>query len=134
MPAKKLSISFASLAFDLEQADGSVLHAVLLELSGSDRNRYMEFVDKNVQRNAEGEAVGMKSWKQSQTFLLSLCLHRAELDETGRPVEINDSYKAGDLIKNEELASWPDHPLQLLSQSAISLSRLHETKDEAGND
>lgn len=129
----KISIGFNSLKFDLDN-DGDITYAVMLELSGADRNRYMEFVDKNVQRDAEGKAIGMKSWKRSQTFLLSLCLHHAKLDETGRPVVNGDSYEAGDLITEQVLASWPDHPLQLLSQSAVSLSKLAETRKDAGND
>ena len=129
----KISIGFNSLKFDLDN-NGEITYAVMLELSGADRNRYMEFVDKNVQRNADGKATGMKSWKRSQTFLLSLCLHHAKLDETGRPVVSGDSYEAGDLITEQTLASWPDHPLQILSQSAVALSKLAETREDAGNE
>ena len=133
MSAAKISLAFNTLPFELEKADGTTLFAVMTELSGQRRNEYMDFVDSKVKRDESGGPIGMKSWKGSQTKILSLCLHYAEMDEDGRPVEQGSSFKPLGLIKETELTTWPDAALQLLSKSAVQLSRLNETPEEAGN-
>lgn len=133
MSAAKISLAFNTLPFELELADGSTLYAVMTEMSGKSRNEYMDFVDSKVKRDDDGQPVGMKSWKGSQTKILSLCLHRAELEKDGLPVEQGSSFKPGDLIKEAELTTWPDAALQLLSKAAVQLSRLNESPEEAGN-
>lgn len=134
MSATKLTIGFASLPFELEDESGNTIYAVMRELSGDKRNEYMDFVQGKVKRDDKGEAVGMTSWKGSQTKLLSLCLYYAELTEAGRPVEAGSCWAIDKLIPEKTLKEWPDQALQFLSNSAMKLSKLNETVKEAGND
>lgn len=133
MTAAKISLAFNTLPFEFELPNGDTMYAVMTELSGSARNEYMDFVDQKVKRNDEGTPVAMKSWKGSQTKILSLCLHYAKLGDDGRPEEQGSSFVPGDLIKEAELKTWPDAALQLLSKSAAQLSRLNESPEEVGN-
>lgn len=134
MSATKLSLGFQSLSFELEDENGETIYAVMRELSGDKRNEYMDFVQGKVKRDADGEAVGMTSWKGSQTKLLSLCLFYAEVNEAGRPVEAGDCWAVNKLITEKTLKDWPDQALQFLSNQAMLLSKIGETVKQAGND
>lgn len=133
MTATKLTIGFASLPFELEDENGDTIYAVMRELSGDKRNEYMDFVQGKIKRDSNGEAVGMTSWKGSQTKLLSLCLYYAKLSEAGRPVEASTCWAVDKLIPEKTLKDWPDKALQFLSNAAMQLSKLNETAQEAGN-
>ena len=130
----KLNLGFARINFEFELENGDRVFAILREMNGSDRNKYMEWAEGLVKRNDSGDVVGMRSFKDSQTFVLSLCLYKAELDDTGRPVELHGNWKIGKAFDKGELAQWPDHALQTLSAKAMEISRLTETSDEVGND
>lgn len=130
----KLNIGFARVNFEFELETGERIYAILREMNGSDRNKYMEWAEGLVRRNEAGDVIGMKSFKDSQTFVLNLCLFKAELDDTGRPVELNGNWKMAKAFDKGELAQWPDHVLQTLSAKAMEISKINETKEEVGND
>jgi hypothetical protein len=71
-----------------------------------------------------------------------MCLFPAKLHEDGTP--LSETCGADDEAEyviasdakpfnNETLSHWPDKALQVLSRTAIALSGLNESPDEAGN-
>lgn len=130
----KLDLGFVKVNFQFELPNGDRIYAIMREMNGADRNRYMEWVEGIVKRNDAGQVVGMKQFKDSQTFVLSLCLFKAELDDSGRPLEVNGEWKLGKAFDKGELAQWPDQALQVLSRKAMELSKLEENEEEVGND
>jgi hypothetical protein len=133
MSATKVTIGFNSLPFELEDEHGNTIFAVMREISGGTRCEYMDFVQSKVKRDGSGEAVGMTSWKGTQTKLLSLCLFYAQLDDAGRPEEAGACWAVDKLVPEKTLKDWPDQALQFLSQQAMLLSKLTETSEQAGN-
>jgi hypothetical protein len=129
-----VSIAFPQKHIYLENEEGLRIPCVLKPLNGEQRNAYLEFVDKMVVRDAKGDTIGMKTWKGSNTKLLSLTLYRAKLDDLGKPLVSDGRWAADKLWAETELTKYPDEALQTMTKLSIGLSKLNEKPEQAGND
>ena len=109
------------LSFDLDREEQKVTISgkpyVLTELSGKERDDYLNDVGNRMRTNSEGKPSGIKNFSGMQGFLISLSL---KCMETGEPVP----------VKMEEIQKWPTRLVSTLFDKAKELSALGEEEEE----
>lgn len=112
-----LSLQRAEVDVVLDGPDGEQKQWTLRELSGSERNKYLNKMTNRV-KVGPGGATGIKSFDGFQSDLLCLCL----VDEDGKPVS------------KEIIEDLPSKTQQVLFDKAQKLSGLDTKKeDDEGN-
>ena len=115
---KKYSKSLQEIPIELENDNGEVECYILRELTGPQREEYVDTCTKRVRRNPDGSVRGMDS-KGLETLLISMSLY--------------DS--SGDNVKVEEMKNWPSSLINGLYDDAARLSGLSkEAVKDAKND
>ena len=74
MEAMKFSLKKKSVPVEMETAEGTTEAYSLVELSGKDRDDYLNAMATKMKYNAKGEPIGIKTFKGLQASLLCLCL------------------------------------------------------------
>jgi hypothetical protein len=98
----------------LTGADGKEISYELREMSASVRDKYLDQLGERMKLDAEGKVAGVKKFDGLQTALLASCLYNAE----------------GQLVKKEEIQSWPSGTVSALFNEAQQINMLSATKEE----
>lgn len=115
----KLTLKLKTIPIELEQEDGLVKTFVLQELTGAERDVYVDLMVKRVKTNARGEPTGIRSAEGMQAQLLARCLR----DEDGGKLEV------------KEIQNFPSTTLNDLFDLAQELNGLgEEAEDQVKND
>jgi hypothetical protein len=89
---KRFSLKLKKFEFELEMLDGSVFACEIRELTGAERDSYLNFTISKAKVGPDGKLGGMTDATGLQSELLALCLY----DQTGQkvPREIVDTWPA----------------------------------------
>ena len=117
MDTLQLTVTLKEIAIELTVEGGAVKNYVLRELTGKQRDIFLDDVGGRV-RFIGGKARGLNSHKDLQANLLTMCLH-------------NDEQK---LVTIKELQEFPASTLTTLFKAAQALSGLEDDKEEESAD
>jgi hypothetical protein len=119
---REIPVVFTKPAKDPAEEDEEIV-AVLRELSGTQRDKYLNNLGNRARTNKDGKVVGMKDFDGMQANLLTRCLYRVN---TGNP---DTAFKEG------EVQAFPARIQSLLFDKAKELSGMDDDAEEsAGND
>lgn len=114
----ELPLTFKSLKLTLVKKDQSKVKAIIVELDGVDRGRYLDLVVGRA-KLVNGQATGITKVSGLNEALLGMCLfHRNEEDQPTVPFSL------------QEMKDFPSGTLEVLYQKAMKISRLGATKKE----
>lgn len=113
----RLALRRKEIAVILEGDDGEEKQYTLKELSGKQRNQYLDKMKARVKLGKDGQAESVSSFEGFQADLLVLCFYDA----------------AGELVTAEEIESFPSSTQMDLFKMAQNLSGLDEGIDEEKN-
>lgn len=109
------------LSFNLDREEQNVVidgkKYVLIELTGAERDSYLNNVGNRLKTGVDGKPAGIKDFNGMQAFLVSLSL---KCLETGNPVP----------VKINEIQQWPARVVKELFNKAKKLSALDEDGEE----
>jgi hypothetical protein len=118
MAKKRLRARLKQEEIEIELPDGKVAEWVVKELTGPQRDAYMETRSQNFSHGKQGEVTGIKSYMGIVTNLLQFCVYDAA---TGVQVTVG------------QLNELPSSTQQELFDIAVSLSGIKpDDKKEAG--
>lgn len=112
--AVRISVLRKSQPVELEVAENEVVVYSVKEMTGAQRDEYLNKVTQKTTRDANGEVVGMKDYKGLYSNLLSLCLYDAD----GKP------------IPESKIQEWPDTAQKVLFDIATDLNGLKPKKND----
>ena len=116
----KLTAIVKTIPVELEQEGGAVKSYTLRELTGDQRDVYLDSMKDRFKLSASGEVSAVTNFKGLHNSLLKLCLID---DETGK------------VVSEEELKKLPSTTTTALFDAATKLSALDkDAKKEAKND
>lgn len=116
MEALRFSLKKASQEVILEGADGQEIKARLMELSGGERDSYLQDMSAFMKYDAAGKPAGLSSFEGLQAALLSKCLERED----------------GTKFTKEEVQAFPATVQSALFDAAQKLNALdNENEEEA---
>ena len=120
MEKLEFSLQLKEQPVEITDADGTVKTFILRELTGAQRDSYLNEIGGRMKFNAAGKTIGFTTYKNLQANLLCLCLLDPE----------------GTLVKQSVIQNWPAGVVQSLFKSAQELSglNLEEEDEEAKND
>jgi hypothetical protein len=116
--AVRISVLRKSQPVELELAEGELLLYAIKEMTGAQRDEYLNKVTQKTTRDASGEVVGMKDYKGLYSTLLSFCLYDAD----------------SKLIPESKIQEWPDTAQKALFDIAIELNGLKAKKADEGSE
>lgn len=109
----RISVIRKTQPVELEIADGQVVMYYVKEMTGAQRDEYLNKMTSKTNRDANGDVVGMKDYKGLYSNLLSFCL-----------------YESGDkLIPESKIQEWPDTAQKVLFDIASELNGLKPKKN-----
>jgi hypothetical protein len=112
--AVRISVIRKSQPVELEIADGDFVVYSVKEMTGAQRDDYLNKVTSKTTRDASGEVIGMKDYKGLYSTLLALCLYDAE----------------GKAIPESKIQEWPDTAQKVLFDIATDLNGLKPKKND----
>jgi hypothetical protein len=113
--AVRISVLRKSQPVELEVAEGEVVRYAVKEMTGAQRDEYLNKITAKANRDAKGEVVGMKDYKGLYSTLLSFCVY----DTDGKP------------IPESKIQEWPDTAQKALFDIATELNGLQAKQTEA---
>jgi hypothetical protein len=115
-----LSLKRKTIEIEIEDEDGSQKIFKVMELSGNQRDEYLNTSAKRMSYDAQGKPSGVKDFRGMHTDLLI----RSVYDENG------------ELVKGAILETWPSTTIERLFEISQELSGLDAEKieDESKND
>jgi len=116
--AVRISVLRKSQPVELELAEGELVLYAIKEMTGAQRDEYLNKVTQKTTRDASGEVVGMKDYKGLYSTLLSFCLYDAD----------------SKLIPESKIQEWPDTAQKALFDIAIELNGLKAKKADEGSE
>jgi len=116
--AVRISVLRKSQPVELELAEGELVRYAIKEMTGAQRDEYLNKVTQKTTRDASGEVVGMKDYKGLYSTLLSYCLYDAD----------------SKLIPESKIQEWPDTAQKALFDIAIELNGLKAKKADEGSE
>jgi hypothetical protein len=116
--AVRISVLRKSQPVELELAEGELVRYAIKEMTGAQRDEYLNKVTQKTTRDASGEVVGMKDYKGLYSTLLSFCLYDAD----------------SKLIPESKIQEWPDTAQKALFDIAIELNGLKAKKADEGSE
>jgi hypothetical protein len=118
METLRLKLERKEIDVVLESDDGQETKYKLKELSGAERNKYLNKMTCRVKVGADGKAAGIKTFDGFQADLLGICLFN-ENDE---------------VVSKESIENLPSSTQQILFEKAQSLSGLDNAEGTEKNE
>ncbi len=121
METLRFDLKRKEVALILSDENGQDQEAILREITGRDRDEYMNFIAKMVKIDGEGKPTSFSNTAGITTKLLKLSLFWKE---------------SGKRIKPEEFETWPAEVCEKLFYASQGLSQLGKSKkkeDPEGN-
>ncbi len=113
MEPVKISLKRKEIPLDVELPDGSHASYVLRELSGDERDNYLNVAEKKINRGADGTGIAMRDYKGVVADLLCACV----FDQKNMKVPW------------AEIQKWGTSAQKTIYDMAVKLSRLGGGKD-----
>jgi len=114
------TLKLETIFVNLEGTDGAMHRWQLQELTGENRDKYMNIIAGKVKYNAKtGKQAGLSSVDGLQSGLLKDAMWHTK--EERKPTD-------------EEMAKWPNRVLEALGEWVVEKSGLGDGEDEKGND
>lgn len=111
---KTISILRKSQPVDLEVEVGNVVRYYVKEMSGAQRDEYLNKTAQKSRLDDKGDVVGLKDYKGLYSNLLSFCLYDAD----------------GKLVGESKIQEWPDAAQKALYEMANELNGMSKTASE----
>lgn len=115
MELLKLNLRTATQSVVLIAPDGKPQDYELYEMTGTERDAYLETLGKRMARDKDGKVTGISNYKGLQADLVSRCLYKKGED---KPVP-------ADIVQ-----SWPASALSALFTAAQKLNQIGETEKQ----
>lgn len=117
---QRISILRKSQPVDLEVEEGSVVRYFVKEMSGAQRDEYLNKTAQKSRLDANGEVVGLKDYKGLYSNLLAFCLY----DDGGK------------LVPESKIQEWPDAAQRALYEMANELNGMAKpaSPDQEGDE
>lgn len=112
----RISLKRKEIPFEIEKPDSTVTTYKLVELSGAEREAYLDSVRNRMTFGADGKPTGFSTFVGGNTELVAMCVR----DENGKKVS------------KETIADWPGEALVELFEQCQKLNSLTpKATDEA---
>jgi len=119
MEALKFSLQKQVIPVEMETGPNMVETYHLVELTGKERDKYLDGMSGKMKYNPKGEPIGLKTFKGLQSSLLCLCLEDANEKK----------------VKESDLEKYPASVVNDLFKAAQKLNALDEEgQKEAKNE
>ena len=74
MDAIRVTLKRKVVDVEVEKEDGSIGNYKLIEMTGEDRDVYLDKLSKRTKMNSEGRPTGISSFKDMEAMLIAVCL------------------------------------------------------------
>ena len=111
---KTISILRKSQPVDLEVEEGKQVRFFVKEMSGAQRDEYLNKTAQKSRLDEKGDVVGLKDYRGLYSNLLSFCLYDAE----------------GKLVPESKIQEWPDAAQKALYEMANDINGMSKPDSE----